>query len=152
MTDTELGAKIEKLLSDGAEKRKSTIAGMIEPRFLGCDSAAASTTIGFPGKPWELNPNGVIHGGVIATMMDTAMGISTIVLVDTLTPTIDLHVSYLRPCPADGVLAVRSTISMAGGSIVHVRGEMYDTRDPETLIATASGTFRRFKNAPPFEW
>lgn len=152
MNNCELCEKIEKLLSDGAEKRKNTVAGMIEPQLLGCDCAGMSTLVGFRAKPWEVNPNGVIHGGIIATMMDTAMGITTIAITDTLTPTIDLHISYLRPCPADGMLAVRSTISMAGGSVVHVRGEMYDTRDPETLIATAAGAFRRFKNAEPFHW
>ena len=125
---------------------------MIKPQILGCDCACSSTLIGFEAQPWEVNPNGVIHGGIIATMLDTAMGITTIAVTDTLTPTIDLHISYLRPCPADGMLAVRSTISMAGGSVVHVRAEMYDTRDPDTPIATGAGAFRRFKNAKAFEW
>lgn len=152
MDNCQLCARIETLLADGAEKRKNTIAGMIEPQLLACDCAGMSTLIGFPAKSWEVNPNGVIHGGIIATMMDTAMGITTIAITDTLTPTIDLHISYLRPCPADGMLAVRSAISMAGGSVVHIRAEMFDTREPDVLLATAAGAFRRFKNAKPFEW
>ncbi len=152
MDNCELCSRLEKLLEDGAEKRKNTVAGMIKPQILGCDCSSQSTLIGFPAQEWETNPNGVIHGGMIATMLDTAMGITTIAITDTLTPTIDLHVSYLRPCPADGMLAVRSTISMAGGSVVHVRAEMYDTREPEVLIATGAGAFRRFKNAEPFHW
>lgn len=152
MDNCEFCAKLEKLLEDGAEKRKNTVAGMIKPQILSCDCAGQSTLIGFPAQGWEVNPDGVIHGGIIATMLDTAMGITTIAVTDTLTPTIDLHISYLRPCPADGLLAVRSTISMAGGSVVHVRAEMYDTRDPDTLIATAAGAFRRFKNARKFQW
>ena len=152
MDNCQLCEKIETLLAEGAEERKNTVAGMIDPKLLACSCSDMSTLIGFEAKPWEVNPNGVIHGGITATMMDTAMGITTIALVDTLTPTIDLHVSYLRPCPADGTLAVRSTISMAGGSVIHVRAEMFDTREPDVLIATAAGAFRRFKNAKPFSW
>ncbi len=152
MDNCEFCARLERLLEEGAEKRKHTIAGMIKPLVLDCDCDGMSTLIGFPAQEWEVNPNGVIHGGIIATMLDTAMGITTISITDTLTPTIDLHISYLRPCPADGMLAVRSTISMAGGSVVHVRAEMYDTREPDVLIATGAGAFRRFKNAKAFEW
>ena len=152
MENCELCARIETLLAEGAEKRKNTVAGMIEPGLIACDCAEMSTLIGFPAKSWEVNPNGVIHGGIIATMLDTAMGITTIAITDTLTPTIDLHISYLRPCPADGMIAVRSSISMAGGSIIYVRAEMFDTREPDKLIATSAGSFKRMKNAKPFEW
>lgn len=152
MDNRDLCIKIETLLAEGAEKRKTTIAGMIDPQLLACSLEEMSTLISFPAKAWEVNPNGVIHGGIIATMLDTAMGITTIAITDTLTPTIDLHISYLRPCPADGMLVVRSCISMAGGSVIHVRAEMYDTRNPDLLIATGAGAFRRFKNAKSFEW
>lgn len=152
MENCELCAKIEKLLAEGAEKRKNTVAGMIEPCLIACDCAEMSTLIGFPAKSWEVNPNGVIHGGIIATMLDTAMGITTIAITDTLTPTIDLHISYLRPCPADGMIAVRSSISMAGGSIIYVRAEMFDTREPDKLIATSAGSFKKMKNAKAFSW
>ena len=152
MGNCELCAKIERLIKEGGETRGHTIAGMLKPMYLECDCETMETLIGFPGQEWETNPNGVIHGGIIATMIDTAIGITTIAITDTLTPTINLQISYLRPCPADGVLAVRSHITMLGGSVIHTRGEMFDTRDPATLIATAEGAFRRFRNAKSFEW
>ncbi len=152
MNNCDLCEKVEKLLADGAEARAATIAGMIKPMLLECSCDDMSTLIGFPGQAWETNPNGVIHGGIIATMMDTAIGITTIALTDTLTPTINLQISYLHPCPADGTIAVRSHITMLGGSVIHARAEMYDTREPNTLVATAEGAYRRFKNAKPFEW
>ena len=152
MQNSELCAKIEKLIKDVTETRGHTIAGMIKPMLLACDCTTMGTTIGFPAQEWEKNPNGVIHGGIIATMIDTAIGITTIGITNSLTPTINLHISYLRPCPADGILAVKSQITMEGGSVVQLRSEMYDTREPDVLIATAEGAFRRFKNAKPFEW
>lgn len=152
MENCELCVKIEKLIKEAAETRGHTIAGMIKPMLLECSCEAMSTVIGFPAQEWEKNPNGVIHGGIIATMIDTAIGITTIGITDTLTPTINLQISYLRPCPADGLIAVRSYITMLGGSVIHTRAEMFDTREPDKLVATAEGAFRRFKNAKPFEW
>lgn len=152
MNNSELCEKVEALLSDKAGMRKNYIAGMIKPFLLACDCEDMSCTLGFPGQEWEKNPNGVIHGGIIATMMDTAIGITAIGLTGTLTPTINLQISYLRPCPADGTIAVRSHITMLGGSVIHGRAEMFDTRDPGCLVATAEGAFRRFKDAKPFEW
>ena len=152
MQNSELCARIEQLIKDVTETRGHTIAGMIKPMLLACDCTTMGTTIGFPAQEWEKNPNGVIHGGIIATMIDTAIGITTIGITNSLTPTINLQISYLRPCPADGMIAVRSYITMLGGSVIHTRAEMFDTRDPQNLVATAEGAFRRFKNAKAFEW
>ena len=69
MENHDLCTKIETILAEGAEKRKNTIGGMIDPRLLACDREELSTLIGFEAKEWEVNPNGVIHGGIIATIM-----------------------------------------------------------------------------------
>jgi len=152
MDNSEYSRRIETLLSDVDEKRSATIAGMIKPRLLDFDAETMSSVIAFPAQSWECNPNGVIHGGIISTMMDTAMGITIIAFVQSMTPTINMQVSYLRPCPADGTIAVRSHISMLGGSVVHTRAEMFDTREPDKIVATAEGAYRRFKDAEPFVW
>jgi uncharacterized protein (TIGR00369 family) len=50
-------------------------------------------------QPFHLNPLGTLHGGVIATLLDTAMGcaVHTTLDDDTLYSTGDLSVRYLRP-------------------------------------------------------
>lgn len=133
-------------------RRDHIISGMIKPRLLECSYDDMSSVIAFPALDWEKNPNEVIHGGIIATMMDTALGITAIGIVGSLTPTINLQTSYLRPCPADGLIAVRSYITMLGGSVIQARAEMFDTREPKILVATAEGAYRRFKDAPPYEF
>lgn len=152
MTNSEMRERLERIAVDACEKRGHMVAGMIKPRLLDCDAEAMTSVIGFPAMEWEINPNGVIHGGIVATMIDTAIGLTTIGITGTLTPTINLQISYLRPCPADGLIAVRSYITMLGGSVIHTRAEMYDTREPEKLVATAEGAYRRFKDAKPFVW
>lgn len=145
-----LKERLEIITRDLAEKRSHMIAGMIKPTLLEVGDDGMSATLGFPCMEWEQNPNGVIHGGIIATMIDTAIGLTTIAVTQTLTPTISLQISYLRPCPSDGTVAVRAHITMLGGSIIHTRAEVFDTRTPDTLVATAEGTFRLFKTSRPY--
>lgn len=142
-----LKEKVEKLLDDLNTKKSHMISGMLHPIFIDCDEQEMWVTIGFPAQAWETNPNGVIHGGITATMIDTAVGISAIAITETFTPTVNLHISYLRPCPADGTIAVRAYITMLGGSIIQTRAETYDTREPDKLVATAEGIYRRFKTS-----
>lgn len=152
MNTSEMRERLENIANDACEKRAHMVAGMIKPQVLECDADKQCSVIGFPAMEWEINPNGVIHGGIMAAMIDTAIGLTAIGIVGSLTPTINLQISYLRPCPADGMVAVRSYITMLGGSVIHARAEAYDTREPEKLVATAEGAYRRFKDAKPFEW
>lgn len=150
MEKSGLKEKLERISRDLQEKRGHMIAGMIKPVVLSCDDEKMCATLGFPCMEWETNPNGVIHGGIMATMIDTAIGLTTIAVTETLTPTINLQISYLRPCPADGMVAVRAYITMLGGSVIHTRAEAFDTREPDKLVATAEGAYRLFKTARPY--
>lgn len=150
MTNAILKERLENIIHDLNEKRSHMISGMLKPTLLDCDGSKMCATLGFPGQEWEKNPNDVIHGGIMATMIDTAIGLTTIAVTETLTPTINLQISYLRPCPADGMVAVRSYITMLGGSVIHTRAEAYDTREPEKIVATAEGAYRLFKTSRPY--
>ena len=150
MENQSLKDRFELILHDLKEKRGHMISGMLQPTLLDCDEEKMCATLGFPCMEWETNPNGVIHGGIMATMIDTAIGMTTIALTQTLTPTINLQISYLRPCPADGTVAVRAHVTMMGGSVIHTRAEAFDTREPEKLVATAEGAYRLFKTATPY--
>jgi uncharacterized protein (TIGR00369 family) len=58
-----------------------------------------------------LNPLGLVHGGLLCTLMDSAMGVA----VQTTAPagtgyaSIELKVSFLRPLPFDGTSAIEVT-------------------------------------------
>lgn len=144
---TSLREKVEKILDGMSMKSDQKISGMLHTFLIDCNEEEMCITLGFPAQQWETNPNGVIHGGIMATMIDTAIGISTIAVTEKFTPTMNLHISYLRPCPADGTVAVRAYITMLGGSVIQTRAEAYDTRDPRSLVTTAEGTYRLFKTS-----
>ena len=136
--------RIEKLLSRMRGELDDSVFGMMEPRLEACDLEAQSLTLVFPARRWERNGSGAIHGGIISSMFDTAMGTLTYALTGGLTPTIQLNVSFPRPAPDDGVLYVRPRVVKMGRTVITVTGECWDGRAPGDIVATASGTFRSF--------
>lgn len=83
----------------------------------------------------------VLHGGVVATLLDTAATFALIAATGTDWNTVDIRVDFLRPAPA-GLL-------VAGGSAVQV-GKRLGRATAELLaagsdraVACAAGTFVR---------
>lgn len=90
-----------------------------------------------------LNRRGVIHGGVIASMLDSAMAWAsrTVEGVEDLGGTTDLHVQYMQP--AEGDLQVRAWVEHAAKTLVFCRGEVRDASDHLVAAGTASLRIRR---------
>lgn len=88
----------------------------------------------------HLNPNGVVHGAVLAAMVDTAMGKATMSVLPEgrFCATVDLQLRFIRPA-ASGVLAAEASVLKAGRSVVHLEARVLD--DSDRLVATAAGTF-----------
>jgi uncharacterized protein (TIGR00369 family) len=81
----------------------------------------------FTAEPSEYhyNPLGTVHGGVMATLLDSALGcaVQSMLPASTGYTTLELKVNYLRP------ITVRTGTVYAEGKIIHVGGR----------IATAEG-------------
>ncbi|HEX7480501.1 MAG TPA: PaaI family thioesterase [Polyangiales bacterium] len=93
-----------------------------------------------------MNPNGVVHGGVLATLIDA--GITQAMLMtdeyqvvrDTkgLLTTIDLRVKYLRPAAGSGVLLCESTIPHLGKRVVHAQSTVKDEAGKNIALGDAT--------------
>lgn len=92
-----------------------------------------------------LNPQGAVHGGAIATIMDVATGTAAIFNSDPprlgVTRTADVH--YLRPVLA-GPIRAEARVVRAGKSFAYVRVELLDGQDR----LCADGSFEYFYTAP----
>lgn len=87
-----------------------------------------------------LNPNGVVHGGVLFTMVDTSMGKATMTVLDEgqSCASIEVQLRFLRPV-AGGRLEADTTVIRRGRKIIHLESR---TRDGDgVLVATGAGTF-----------
>lgn len=87
-----------------------------------------------------LNPNGMVHGGVLFTMVDTAMGKATMALLEEgqLCASIEIQMRFLRPVSA-GQLEADTTVVRRGRNVVHLESQIRDTDG--ALVATGAGTF-----------
>ncbi|WP_236641328.1 PaaI family thioesterase [Paracoccus aeridis] len=90
------------------------------------------------------NRHGVLHGGIAATLLDSACGATASLTVDDtgLRPflTISLTIDFIAAGRAGGVTAT-GRVTGGGRSLLFVAGELL--HDDGTLIATASGVFKR---------
>ena len=85
----------------------------------------------------HLNPHGSVHGGLLATMLDVAMGEAVAEAGGDRPVTVALTVTYLEPGRA-GRLEATARVRKRGKRLLIVEGEV--TQDGDVL-ADALGTF-----------
>jgi len=134
--------KLIKFETDMNGRWAHQLCGMMKPYIVNHSFQDMSLEMGFPAQSWEENPGGVIHGGAMASMIDTCSGVLCGALAGRLTPTISLQLNYLRPAPADGQIIVGAQVTMLGHSIIYVSSRAWDSRNPDKLLATAEATYK----------
>ncbi|MGH3664852.1 MAG: PaaI family thioesterase [Egibacteraceae bacterium] len=100
----------------------------------GCESC----TVVLPGGDYLVNPQGSLHGGIIALVMDVSMGhlchhfLSTAV-------TLEMKTSFLAP--VRGGCRARAQFVRKGRSLVYLESRLLD--DAQRLAAVATATWHR---------
>jgi uncharacterized protein (TIGR00369 family) len=92
-------------------------------------------------EPRHLNINGVVHGGVYATILDTAMGgsVVTILRETEVTATTSLYIEFLRPAREGQTLRAEGKVVRRGRHLAFVEGQLTDGEG--TLLSQAHGTW-----------
>ncbi len=89
----------------------------------------------------QLRSRGIMHGGAVSSLLDTAMGVA----VSTRTPsgffavTAQLNVHFIRPAWNGESLRVRAEVEHAGQLTAVARGTIVTTED--VVVAISTGTF-----------
>jgi acyl-CoA thioesterase len=97
-------------------------------------------------RPELLNPNGVVHGGVLFSIADTVMGAA---LYTTLAPgencaTIEIKIHFLRPV-TKGTIRCRTRLVHRGSRVAVLESHISAGR---LQVAQALGTFAIFAARP----
>ncbi len=99
------------------------------------DDENQRTSVKLPFADFLCNPQGTLHGGVIATAMDISMGhlchryLSTAV-------TIEMQMRFFRP--VHGPSRCEGRLLRPGRRIVHLESRLYDEQDRIAALATSS--------------
>jgi len=87
------------------------------------------------------NPMGTMHGGIVATLVDTAMGcaVSSTLSADAVFTTLELSANFVRPITqATGRVHAEGRVVHEGGRVATTEARVYD--DAGTLYAHAKST------------
>lgn len=97
------------------------------------------TRLRLRSQPFHGNNLGIVHGGVICTLLDIAMGTAARTAIGSPVMTLDMQASFLSP--GRGVLIGEGRVVRAGRSIVFCEAEVREEADGE-LVAKSSGLFK----------
>jgi uncharacterized protein (TIGR00369 family) len=105
------------------------------------DVAESAVELAMPASPWFAQVFGVLYGGVLAHLADTALICATGTTVPAATAfnNVDLKVNFLRPVfPGSGEIRARARVVHRGRSVAVGTCELLDPSGK--LAAVASGT------------
>jgi uncharacterized protein (TIGR00369 family) len=93
-------------------------------------------------KDIHLNGSGTLHGGVYASLIDNAMGLSVLALVGVRTATIQMNVHFLGAVGA-GRVTCESEVVHRTRRTATAEAKVHDAEG--NLVALATGAFRVFE-------
>ena len=104
------------------------------------DISKGAATLGLNVRKELTQNHGLVHGGAIASLIDTAMAFAIITLLAPLekVTTVDLTISYLRPLTKGRITAVAKVVR-AGRRLFAVSADVFD--DDGKLASTALSTY-----------
>lgn len=132
MLDPELEGAIR------ARTGASAFVGWMGMQLGALDDGASEIRLSI--RPHHLNPGGILHGGVVATLLDAAIGLAHRTKLGTGRNhvTLELHVNYIRAA-GDGTVLARGRAVSSGERVGYGEGELTDAAG--RLLARASATF-----------
>ncbi len=99
----------------------------------------------------HLSSPGTCHGGVVAGLMDAALGAAALSLAFTreeLVATVEFKINYFRPVRLGDVLVARGTVEHAGQRLLAARGTIHradaDDGSEGEAVAGGLGTFNAY--------
>jgi uncharacterized protein (TIGR00369 family) len=93
-------------------------------------------------EDFHLNGAGTLHGGVYATLIDNAMGLSVVALVGVRTATIEMNVHFLGAV-SEGRITCHSQVAHRTRRTATAEAKVHDTDG--NLVAMGTGAFRVFE-------
>jgi uncharacterized protein (TIGR00369 family) len=125
------------IVRSNAKAFHGTIGIWVDPEATGNGHSEATCKL----ARRHLNLSGMVHGGVYATILDTAMGWSVKTTLNEweTTATTGLYIDFIRPAKAGMMLNARGNVIRRGRHVAFVEGKITD--QDGNLLATGSGTW-----------
>jgi len=114
-------------------------------RYLGMELLSAGeegVELALKVRPEFYQHLGVVHGGVIAALMDNALTFAGGLVLGPEVLTVEFKLNFLRPAKGERLLA-RGKVVQAGKRLAVVQGEIYSEEPKPKLVALGQGTIAK---------
>ena len=139
-TEKEIMDKLRRVAEEVQESEPGRMNSLLSPEPLKCELETQTSEIRYEAKDWERNHRGELHGGAVAAMFDTSMGMSLLAFTDHYSvATADLSVSYIRPFMG-GSFIFEVNVIRAGRSMARLRAVAKDEATGK-ILASATSNF-----------
>ena len=98
-----------------------------------------------PVRPEHLNAGGVVHGGVLMSLADVALGVTVVRTTGRAAATISLDSNFLAAGKLGEMLEAEAEVTRATRDVVFVKGRVYT--EARTLL-TAQGIWKHIRITP----
>jgi len=123
----------------GTSGAAQSFENFVGPIYRANGATANEVGFAFRVAPHHCNPYGVLHGGMLATVVDTMMGYLVFhALKGGPCATISMTCDYIAAARAGDWAEGRATVTRMGRAVAFVRSEM---RVGDKILLTASGSW-----------
>ncbi len=121
------------------------VLARLKPQFVSCDYEKKEACIAFEALPWEQNPGGSLHGGIMITCFDVSFGLTCHYYAKQhQITTVNLTTTFLKPVLLGDVVEYRVRITHLGRTLISMVAEGHINRDGrDVLVGTATATFMK---------
>ncbi len=136
--------ELEKQFERWQKQGESTFWGLLGCEFAGWDGK--TVTVALDVKPQLLNLIGILHGGVHATLIDSAMGLVVMIARPRENVvTTNLNLNYVAPASEGRILVTAELLHATRKSM---NAQAFVRTEGGELLAFGTGTFRVMDRKP----
>ena len=128
---------LKTILADG----KVGLVPKLGPKLIECNYENRSLTLEFHVSDWMINPEKILFGGAMVSMLDNTYGFLCHYFArEKFVTTINLNTTFLKPGMLGDTIHVQAKAESAGRRIVNMSGTVYDVTQDKKL-ATSQTSF-----------
>ena len=124
-----------------ADTEETSFNDRIAPEFYSCDAKNRTLCLRFKPQEWQINPNGMLHGGMMATAADITFGMLARYYVRAeKSVTMELNISYMKGIQREEAYLVRAEAKQIGRHVKFLHADIL-IEDGEKQAAEATALF-----------